>query len=121
MASEPSQAPEKSQTSKQWARVVAQAWTDENFKKRLAENPAVVLREHGIQVPTGTELRLVENTDKVAYITLPAKPFGSELSISELEGIAGGDNPGVWLGICYVPCQIEIGPVTVTSSGKAAE
>jgi hypothetical protein len=90
MASEPSQAPEKSQTSKQWARVVAQAWTDENFKKRLAENPAVVLREHGIQVPAGTELRLVENTDKVTYLTLPARPSGnwSELSVSELENVA---------------------------------
>jgi hypothetical protein len=32
MASEPARAPEKSETSKQWARLVAQAWTDENSR-----------------------------------------------------------------------------------------
>jgi hypothetical protein len=86
------------------------------LKKRLAENPAVVLREHGIQVPTGTELRLVENTDKVAYITLPARPSGnwSELSVSELENVAGGLSYS-----CEAPCYactptcIVIGPITL--------
>src|SRR5207249_6970047 len=68
---------ERSETEmKRWSQLVAQAWTDDNLKRRLLENPASVLREHGIPVPAGVEVKVVENTDKVTYLTLPAKPAG---------------------------------------------
>ena len=57
-----------------WARLVARAWTDETLKNRLLENPGAVLKEHGIDIPPGMDVRVVESTDKTVYVRLPAKP-----------------------------------------------
>jgi hypothetical protein len=57
-----------------WVQIVLQAWADEAFKKRLLANPTAVLKENGIPVPDGIEIKAVENTSTVVYLTLPAKP-----------------------------------------------
>ena len=57
---------------------------------RLMEHPAVVLAEHGLEVRPGLEVRVVENTDKVAYLTLPAKAAQGELSMDQLDRVTGG-------------------------------
>lgn len=61
------------QDTKKWSRLVAQAWTDPNLKQRLLNTPAAVLLEHGIAVPPGLDVRIVENTGEIAYFMLPAK------------------------------------------------
>jgi hypothetical protein len=77
---------------RKWSQLVAQAWADEKLKQRLIANPAAVLQEHGIEVPAGVDMRVVENTDKVSYLMLPPKPAGAvaELTSGQLSGIAGG-------------------------------
>lgn len=75
--------------AKKYAQIVARAWADDTFKSRLLSDPTAVLREEGIDVPEGIEIRAVENTDKVAYLTLPPTP-SEELSDEELESVAGG-------------------------------
>jgi hypothetical protein len=75
--------------SRKWSQLVAQAWADEKLKQRLTDSPSAVLQEHGIEVPTGVEIRVVESTDKICYLTLPAKP-SDELTPSQLQGVAGG-------------------------------
>ena len=64
----------KAEQQKAMAKVIAKAWSDEGFKKRLLAQPMAVLVEHGVEVPAGVELKAVENTDKVAYFVLPAMP-----------------------------------------------
>lgn len=49
-------------------------WADEKLKQRLIDNPEAVLQEHGIEVQAGMEIQVVENTDKVSYLTLTPKP-----------------------------------------------
>jgi len=78
------------QQSNQWGQIVARAWQDDGFKKRLIGNPSAVFKEQGLELPAGVQLRLVENTDQVLYLTLPAKPREGQLSDAELAGIAGG-------------------------------
>jgi len=73
---------------KKWSKVVAEAWADDAFKRRLMKNPASALKKFGIDVPQGLELRVVENTDKVRYITLPPKPQGDVTSLSGAAGFA---------------------------------
>lgn len=68
---------------------MAKAWSDEAFKERLLKEPARVLAENGIEVPPGVEVRVVENTADVTYLTLPPKP-ADELSDEQLSGVAGG-------------------------------
>jgi nitrile hydratase alpha subunit len=78
--------------TQKWSQLVAQAWADEKLKQRLLEKPAAVLQQHGIEVPAGVEVRVVEPTDKVLYFVLPPKPADvTELTSSQLSGIAGGD------------------------------
>jgi hypothetical protein len=75
--------------SKQWSKLIARAWADETFKKRLLAEPALVLQEHGLKVPPGVQVKVVQNTDQVLYLMLPPAPSG-ELSDEELEDVAAG-------------------------------
>jgi hypothetical protein len=75
------------EAGKKWLQLVAQARTDKTLKQRLMEMPVVVLREHGINIRQGLDIRVVENTDKVVYLPLPAV---SELSDSQLDSVVGG-------------------------------
>ncbi|HLI79118.1 MAG TPA: nitrile hydratase subunit alpha [Candidatus Binataceae bacterium] len=47
------------------ARVVAKAWTDPEFRKRLLENATAAVKELGFGGPEGGHLVAVENTPKV--------------------------------------------------------
>lgn len=80
-------------------KIFAQCWADETFKQRFMDDPEEILKEAGLEVPEGVAFRVVENTDKVNYILLPAKP--NELSDEQLDGVAGGgDNCGNCLDNC---------------------
>jgi hypothetical protein len=65
---------EESEAMNKWSELVVQVWADEKFKRQLLDNPVEVLLEHGIEVSAGMEIRVVENTEKVTYLVLPAKP-----------------------------------------------
>src|SRR5262245_33794535 len=73
---------------RRYGQVVAKAWQDEAFKQRLLRDPQSVLQEYGIQVPAGTQVRVVENTDQVVHLALPQKP--RHLSDEQLDRVAGG-------------------------------
>ena len=74
----------------QWGQIVTKAWQDDKFKRRLLAEPAAVAKEFGLQVLPGIQLRVVENTDTIVHLTLPAKPRDGEIADSELAGVAGG-------------------------------
>lgn len=59
---------------KQWSRIVAKAWADDNFRSRLLSDPAAVLAENGVELPSGTQVRVLEDTDAVRHFTLPPPP-----------------------------------------------
>jgi hypothetical protein len=65
---------DQKERQKQWAKIVAKAWADEDYKQRLMEDPAEVLSEEGMAVPEGVEIKVVEATDKQAWMVLPPKP-----------------------------------------------
>jgi hypothetical protein len=78
---------EQLEATKKWLQLAAQARTDKTLKQRLMDAPAAVLKEHGINVRQGLDVRVVENTDKVVYLTLPSV---SQLSDRDLDGVVGG-------------------------------
>ena len=75
--------------SRRYGQVVVKAWADEAFRRRLLANPTAVLREHGIELPTGVEARVVEDTERVRHFVLPARAE-EELTLEELDLAAGG-------------------------------
>jgi putative thiazole/oxazole-modified microcin (TOMM)-like peptide len=62
---------------KRFAKLIAQAWSDEGVKDRYEREPRAVLNEFGITYPDGIDVP-----------TVPGKPVG-EFSVEELEMAAG--------------------------------
>ncbi|MFN4090575.1 MAG: nitrile hydratase subunit alpha [Alphaproteobacteria bacterium] len=54
-----------SRTPMNGAKLVARAWTDPAFKRRLLTEPKTVIEEWGIDLDKSPELMVVENTDRV--------------------------------------------------------
>ena len=71
-----------------FAKIVAKAWSDAEFKRKLIAEPNAVLTENGIAVPAGITIKIVEDTATVKNVTLPSPP--DELDLDELEKAAGG-------------------------------
>ncbi|MFC1834431.1 NHLP leader peptide family RiPP precursor [Thermodesulfobacteriota bacterium] len=59
---------------KEWAKVIAQAWSDDDFKKRLFDDPKAVLKDFGINFPESLKVKLVEDPENELTIPFPAKP-----------------------------------------------
>ena len=50
-----------------------------------------MLKDYGLEVPDGMDVKVVENADDCVHITLPAAPAGAgDLSDDELSNAAGG-------------------------------
>ena len=66
-------------------------WKDDALKGRFMADPKGVLKEHGLSVPDGIDVKVVENADDCVHITMPAPPVGNDdLSDDELSNAAGG-------------------------------
>ncbi len=76
-------------TRQDYAKVVARAWSDDAFKAQLLGDPATALKEAGVAVPDGVEVKVVENTEAVFHLVLPPRP-DEELSDETLDKVAGG-------------------------------
>ena len=75
----------------QLAELFAACWKDEALKQRFMADPKAVLAEHGMPIPEGMVVNVVENTDTTVHITMPAPPSGhGDLSDEELSNAAGG-------------------------------
>lgn len=73
---------EQNEQTKQWAKIVAKAWADEDYKQRLMDDPASILTEEGMEVPADVHINVVEATDKQAWMVLPPKPQEGEIEDS---------------------------------------
>jgi hypothetical protein len=71
-----------------FAKMVAKAWGDDAFRTRLLADPNAALAGEGITAPEGKKFAIVEDTDDVLHVVLPARP--TELSDDELDSVAGG-------------------------------
>jgi Nitrile hydratase, alpha chain len=75
-----------------WELLVADTWDDPELKQRLLNDPHTVLKERGIAIPQGLQIKVLEDTQTVEHLVLPG-PYGvseDEISERELESVAGG-------------------------------
>jgi hypothetical protein len=76
------------------SKVIGRAWADPAYKAKLLNDPHTALAEAGIPVPTGTKLKVVEDTADTKHVVLPAAPPNAgELSPQDLEKVAAGAKP----------------------------
>ncbi len=83
------------------SKAIARAWRDSAYKAKLLSDPHAALAEAGVEVPEGTNIKVVENSSDTHHLVLPTAPANvGELSGEALEKAAAGANsiPGV-LGI----------------------
>ena len=74
---------------KNWAKVIAKAWSDPVFKRKLLQNPEATLAAEGISMPKGMHIEIHENTNKIVHLNLPQRPEG-DLSEEKLLTVAAG-------------------------------
>ena len=88
--------------SQAWSKIIAKAWSDDDFKARLLSDPKPVLDEYGIRDLDDFHVQVHEDPNaqpgdwhiqgrgpNATYIVaIPPKPSG-ELSDSDLESVAG--------------------------------
>jgi hypothetical protein len=82
---------DQSEQGRKISRIIAKAWADDGFKKRLLSDAKAVLNAEGLDVPADLEVQAVEDTENVFHFVLPAKPSEAELSEEVLSAVAGGD------------------------------
>jgi hypothetical protein len=80
------------------AEIIAKAWQDPEYKKRLLAAPKEVLQEElrkirpGAKLPEKMQIYVHEETPNVVHISLPANPQEHSGTLSEeyLDEVAGG-------------------------------
>jgi Nitrile hydratase, alpha chain len=60
----------------QYNQIVAKAWGNEMFRRKLLKDPAGTLRDEGVDLPKGVEVKVVEDTPGRIHFILPVKPAG---------------------------------------------
>ena len=76
---------------RRWGWIVARAWDDAAFRRRLLAEPACVLREEGIDVPAGAAVRVIEGEsagagEEETCFWLPPSPDGAGTYLFERGG-----------------------------------
>lgn len=64
----------QAEAKKHFARLVARAWRDDAFRKRLVSKPHATLKAEGIEVPKGAKVRFHQETERELHVVIPAKP-----------------------------------------------
>jgi hypothetical protein len=74
--------------SQQYRQIIAKCWTDRGFEQQLLADPAGALAAEGISVPDGVTVKVVQDTEQVVHLVIPARP--QEVSDDALKALAGG-------------------------------
>lgn len=73
------------------AKVIARAWKDPAFKKKLLSNPQAAFSEMGCDLPKNCQVRVIEDTSTTFTFVLPPSPTNAHgLTNDDLEQLAGG-------------------------------
>src|SRR5438132_1584578 len=91
-------------------RVIEKAWKDEDFRRRLLEDPrGAVGSELGVRLPDHVKIRIVEEDADTIVLVIPKKadaPPSGKLSSQDLEQVAGGWDTSI-------SCQASACPASI--------
>jgi hypothetical protein len=88
----------QAQGQRQWSKLAERACKDAELKQRLLNDPTPLLREAGIEVPAGAEVRVTEERGSLNCVIESGKAAraaaGGELAEADLANVAGGRKAG---------------------------
>jgi len=87
--------------------MIAKAWEDEAFKRRLLADPMAVLGEEGVALPEGLAVKVVENTPQVFHLVIPPKPSAEALDDAQLGMVSGGGGCRYYCGMESCSCGLD--------------
>lgn len=108
------------------ANIVAKAWSDPEYKKRLLANPVAVVEEElnairpGIKLPQTLQVFVHEETPNALHITLPMNPqdYAATASDEWMDDVAGGCFAAiVAVVVATADIMTAVGNVTVGANG----
>ena len=70
--------------NKLWAKVVAKAWGDAEYKQRLISDPIAVLRSENVEIPDYVKIRVLEEAPNEEILVIPHMEEG-ETNLDNLE------------------------------------
>ena len=59
---------------KQIAKIIAKSWVDDDFRVALIADPVGVITGFGVRLTEGMTLEILQDTDQLVFIVLPAPP-----------------------------------------------
>lgn len=66
-------------------RLVAKALEDDEYRRRLIDDPKAVLREEGLTVPDEVTVEIHQNTKDRLHLVLPSDSEREKLEIEEID------------------------------------
>jgi hypothetical protein len=72
------------ENKKKYVQIIAKAWADEEYKKKLLANPTEVFKEEGLELPESINIKMLEDTEDEQVLILPRVPE-KELTVEEIE------------------------------------
>lgn len=64
--------------------LILTSWQDAEFKANFLADPMQVLKEWGVEIPDGLEVRVTEDTSAVRTLVIPLPPEESEMALMSL-------------------------------------
>ena len=75
-----------------YGKAVARAWSDSEYKDRLLNDPRAALASAGIDIPSGVEISILEDSAAKKHLVLPVPPSEGEIGDDRLAAASGGNN-----------------------------
>ncbi|PWB61094.1 MAG: nitrile hydratase subunit alpha [Bradyrhizobiaceae bacterium] len=76
------------------------------YRSRVVADPRGVLRDFGVELPTGTEIRVWDSTAEIRYLVVPMRPAGTEgWSEERLAALVTRDSM-IGTGLARTPAEV---------------
>lgn len=87
---------------KKLATVVVKAWTNDDYKDKLLNDPDAVMKDEGIDLPDGVKLTVVADDDSTRHMILSDVPLPSKDQVGDLPDKPTAAQLYCWV---YTKCQ----------------
>ena len=76
------------QANQQLQEIIAKSWSDPDFKQQLIDNPVEILKQQGLELPEGKNIKVLADDEQTRHLVIPART--EELEDEHLNQAAGG-------------------------------